>query len=115
MNQQEIFSADSAHEECGVFGIYDASKSIDVARYTYYGLYALQHRGQESCGIAVNSIDEFDNIKMLQYKDLGLNIDIFPIDYVPENRAREYYDKTQVLVNGLHDCLTDIAFVHEKK
>lgn len=77
MNQQDIFSADSVHEECGVFGIYDASKSIDVARYTYYGLYALQHRGQESCGIAVNSVDENDTIKMLQYKDLGLVQEVF--------------------------------------
>ena len=39
-------------EECGVFGVYDANG--DVAHTTYYGLYALQHRGQESCGIAVN-------------------------------------------------------------
>ena len=38
-------------EECGVFAIYDPDG--DCARTTYYGLYALQHRGQESCGIAV--------------------------------------------------------------
>lgn len=43
----------SLHEECGVFGIFDAAVH-DVARSTYFGLYALQHRGQESCGIAVN-------------------------------------------------------------
>ena len=43
---------DSLHEECGVFGIYE-SKTADVASAVYYGLYALQHRGQESCGIAV--------------------------------------------------------------
>ena len=41
------------HEECGVFGIYE-EKTADVALSTYFGLYALQHRGQESCGIAVN-------------------------------------------------------------
>lgn len=40
------------HEECGVFGIYN--QAGDCARDTYYGLYALQHRGQEACGIAVN-------------------------------------------------------------
>ena len=40
-------------EECGVFAIYDPDG--DCARTTYYGLYALQHRGQESCGIAVNN------------------------------------------------------------
>ena len=43
---------DSLHEECGVFGIYE-NKTSDVASVVYYGLYALQHRGQESCGIAV--------------------------------------------------------------
>lgn len=43
---------DSLHEECGVFGIYE-NKTTDVASGVYYGLYALQHRGQESCGIAV--------------------------------------------------------------
>ena len=39
-------------EECGVFGVY-ARESREVAATTYYGLFALQHRGQESCGIAV--------------------------------------------------------------
>ncbi len=43
---------DSIHEECGVFGIFE-NKSADVAASVYFGLYALQHRGQESCGITV--------------------------------------------------------------
>lgn len=43
---------DSIHEECGVFGIYE-NKTSDVAASVYFGLYALQHRGQESCGITV--------------------------------------------------------------
>ena len=43
---------DSIHEECGLFGIYDGSGEQDVALDTYLALYALQHRGQESCGIA---------------------------------------------------------------
>ena len=41
------------HEECGVFGVI-ANKPINAAEICYYGLYALQHRGQESCGIVVN-------------------------------------------------------------
>lgn len=41
------------HEECGVFGIFE-NKTTYVAQSVYHGLYALQHRGQESCGIAVN-------------------------------------------------------------
>ena len=49
MNYDSVF--DKWHEECGVFGIYD--RTVDVARYVYWGLFALQHRGQESAGIAV--------------------------------------------------------------
>ncbi len=48
------------------------------------------------------------------YKDLGVNIDIFPTDYVPEGCEKEYYDKTMHYVNGLYDCLTDIAYAHDK-
>ena len=44
---------DELHEECGVFGMYDFDGG-DVASTIYYGLFALQHRGQESCGIAVS-------------------------------------------------------------
>lgn len=44
---------DKLGEECGVFGIYDFDGN-DVASTIYYGLFALQHRGQESCGIAVS-------------------------------------------------------------
>lgn len=73
----EISAHDSLHEECGVMGIYDMGDGLDVARLTYYGLYALQHRGQESAGIAVNSIDENDKIQILQYKDMGLVQEVF--------------------------------------
>ena len=59
------------HEECGVFGIY-CNNSCDVARQVYYGLYSLQHRGQESCGIVVN-----DRGVMHSYKDNGLVNDVF--------------------------------------
>lgn len=58
-------------EECGVFGVFAPVKT-DVAAMTYYGLYALQHRGQESCGIAVNDDGVFSH-----YKDLGLVNDVF--------------------------------------
>ena len=62
------------HEECGVFGIF-APGTIDVAALTYYGLYALQHRGQEGCGIAVN-----DDGLITSDKDLGLVSDVFTHD-----------------------------------
>lgn len=60
------------HEECGVFGIYDQDGRTDVAGNTYYGLFSLQHRGQESCGIAVN-----DRGVITCEKDVGLVRDVF--------------------------------------
>lgn len=57
-------------EECGVFGI--CNKGGDCARDVYYGLYALQHRGQESAGIAANSDREISC-----YKDMGLVGEVF--------------------------------------
>ena len=59
------------HEECGVFGVF-ADMPINVAGIAYYGLYALQHRGQESCGIVVN-----DDGVFASYKDLGLVGEVF--------------------------------------
>ena len=61
----------SIHEECGVFGVI-APAPEDVARICYYGLYALQHRGQESCGIVVN-----DDGIFCSRKDLGLVSEVF--------------------------------------
>ena len=63
---------DMIHEECGVFGIYDRTAKEDVASCTYYALNALQHRGQESCGIAVN-----DRGVISVHKDVGLVRDVF--------------------------------------
>lgn len=66
---------DKLHEECGVLGIYDAGDIEDIISDTYYGLYALQHRGQESCGVAVND----DGIIQL-HKDVGLVSEVFARD-----------------------------------
>ncbi len=60
------------HEECGVFGIYDKAGTEDVAAAVYSALYALQHRGQESCGIAVN-----DDGVIHGYRDSGLVNEVF--------------------------------------
>lgn len=65
-----FFAEDKLHEECGVFGIY--SKKDDVALNTYWGLFALQHRGQESAGIAVT-----DGRHMHIKKGMGLVNDVF--------------------------------------
>ena len=67
--REDIF--DKLHEECGVFGIFEP-ESCDVASTVYRALYALQHRGQESCGIAVN-----DDGVITGYKDTGLVSDVF--------------------------------------
>ena len=64
---------DSMKEECGVFAIYTGSNSeIDPAESTFYGLFALQHRGQESAGIAVSKDGVIDYIK-----DMGLVSEVF--------------------------------------
>ena len=64
----------SVHEECGVFGVF-AGEPVDAASLSYYGLYALQHRGQESCGIVVN-----DDGLFVSHKDLGLVSEVFTKD-----------------------------------
>lgn len=63
-------SDDKPHDECGVFGVWAPGE--DVARLTYFGIYALQHRGQESAGIAAS-----DGSKILVYKDMGLVSQVF--------------------------------------
>ncbi len=62
---------DKINEECGVFGIY-SKETMDVASQAYISLYALQHRGQESCGIVVNDKGVFS-----YHKDLGLVPEVF--------------------------------------
>ncbi len=59
------------HEECGVFGIW-MKETADIAPFTYAGLFALQHRGQESCGIVVNDKGVFTH-----HKDIGLVQEVF--------------------------------------
>lgn len=66
---------DELHEECGVFGMYDFDGN-DVASSIYYGLFALQHRGQESCGIAVSETSGPKG-KVNSYKGMGLVNEVF--------------------------------------
>ena len=63
---------ESLHEECGVFGMYDKTGETDMVSAVYSALYALQHRGQESCGIALN----VDGV-LSGYRDLGLVSEVF--------------------------------------
>ena len=69
---------DDLHEECGVFGMYDFDGG-DVASTIYYGLFALQHRGQESCGIAVSET-EGPKGKVTSHKGMGLVNEVFAQD-----------------------------------
>lgn len=68
--EDDLAGADSQEEACGVFGVWAPGE--EVARVTYFGLYALQHRGQESAGIAVTSGDG-----ILVVKDMGLVSQVF--------------------------------------
>ena len=84
-------------EECGVFGIY--CKDIQAAAdAVYYALYALQHRGQESCGIALNK-DGY----VLDRKDIGLVNDVFDREMLSE--LAQTADGGQALIWGYGSCL----------
>jgi amidophosphoribosyltransferase len=86
MMNQAGFSQDetnfSLNEQCGVFGV--SSSENDVARMTYFGLYTLQHRGQESAGIAVS-----DGHRIKIHKGMGLVHQVFNEDRL--NQLHGYY------------------------
>ena len=67
-----IQGSDKPEEACGVFGVYAPEASLEVAKLTYFGLYALQHRGQESAGIATLSKGD-----VYCHKDMGLVSQVF--------------------------------------
>ena len=71
-SMMDIQRADKPEEACGVFGVYAPEAAFDVAKLTYFGLYALQHRGQESAGIA--TIKKGD---IYCHKDMGLVSQVF--------------------------------------
>ena len=68
----------SIHEECGVFGVFSPNRT-NVADLAYYGLFALQHRGQESCGIVVCDDGVFSS-----HKDVGLVEEVFGGSHLKE-------------------------------
>ena len=77
--------SDEIHEECGVIGVYLNDEGLNASHLVYYGLYALQHRGQESAGIAANN-----GGKIEIRKDLGLAGEVFrgyDFDKLPGNIA----------------------------
>lgn len=70
MKRDSSYISDEIHEECGVFGVYDLDGK-NVVSTIYYGLFALQHRGQESCGIAVSDTSGPKG-RVLSCKGMGL-------------------------------------------
>lgn len=74
------YAEDKPGEECGVFGAYDFDGG-DVSHTIYYGLLALQHRGQESCGIAVSDT-KGPKGKVLSSKDMGLVNEAFTMEHL---------------------------------
>lgn len=84
----------SLKEECGVFGIYD-KKNENIALKVYHGLYALQHRGQESCGISVNDLGIITG-----YKNTGLVNEVF------NKEALEKLPKGQIAIGHVRYSTT---------
>ena len=82
------------HEACGVFGV-RATREQDVAGLTYRGLFALQHRGQESAGIAVN-----DDGVITCHKDVGLVSEAFTPEALQRLGGERLADQTHVLMAG---------------
>lgn len=77
-------SQSGLHEECGVFGIFSPQRE-DISSTIYYGLCALQHRGQESCGIAVYDDDELGKIR--SHKGMGLVNEVFQVEDIAKLRG----------------------------
>ena len=79
------------HEECGVFGIFE-NKTAHVAQSAYLALFALQHRGQEACGIAVNDDGVFSH-----YKGDGLVPDVLLLK-ICRSLAREIWQSVMFAI-----------------
>ncbi len=91
---------DRLHEECGVFGIYDFDGG-NVAS-VYYGLLALQHRGQESCGIAVGDTD--GPRKVVTHKGMGLVNEVFTPEILEGMRGDIGIGHTRYSTAGASTC-----------
>lgn len=78
--ENNSYSSEGIHEECGVFGVYDLDGN-DVVSTIYYGLFALQHRGQESCGIAVSDTNG-PKCAVKAWKGMGLVSEVFTPEHL---------------------------------
>ncbi len=91
---------DKLHEECGVFGIFGHP---EAANLTYLGLYALQHRGQESCGIVSS-----DGVQLKAHLGMGLVSDVFRrddiFDHLPGQSAIGHVRYSTAGGNDMKNC-----------
>lgn len=90
---EEILSEDRPHEECGVFGIF--APGLEAARYTFFGLYALQHRGQEAAGIVT-----CDGRIAHVHKGMGLVSQVFDEDNLRHLRGHIAIGHTRYSTTG---------------
>ena len=97
---------DSLHEECGVTGVF--APGGDVARLSYFGLYALQHRGQESAGIAVS-----DGEHLSSHRDMGLIGSIFDEDILGTMRGFISVGHTRYSTSGSSIMCNAQPFIEE--
>ena len=109
-------AGDSMHEACGIVGIY--APGNEVARHAYFGLYALQHRGQESAGIAVS-----DGATIVCHREMGLISSIFDEDvlgrlsgYISVGHTRYSTTGSSIVVNAQplleHSDFGEVALAH---
>ncbi|WP_253205455.1 amidophosphoribosyltransferase [Clostridium estertheticum] len=117
-NEVIINDQDKFKDECGVFGILAADKDLDVASLTYYGLYALQHRGEESAGIVYS-----DGVSLTCEKAMGLVSDVFDKKKISEMKGQAAIGHVRYSTTGSSEVknaqpllskskLGDIAIAH---
>jgi len=114
--QAPLPAGDTLHEACGIVGIY--APGNDVARHAYFGLYALQHRGQESAGIAVS-----DGATIVCHREMGLISSIFDEEilsnlsgYIAVGHTRYSTTGSSAVVNAQplleHAAFGDLTVAH---
>lgn len=84
---------DNPHEECGVFGVF--SEGLEVSRLTYFGLFSLQHRGQESAGMSVS-----DGKEIRTFREMGLVYQVFDEHVLGELKGRISVGHTRYSTTG---------------
>jgi amidophosphoribosyltransferase len=106
-DDDHLLNGDDLHEECGIFGVY--APGDDVARMTFFGLYALQHRGQESAGIAVSRAD--GRAPLAVHRHMGLVSQAFTEDDLARLRGDLAIGHTRYSTTGSSNLANASPFV----